>query len=95
MMALTEQALERRADVLNSDARAALWRIFSDIERRRIIDELGNGRFVRSLLEKAAQAGDVRVMARTLEPSREDLVTIRGGDLNQAYAELTNPRIQS
>ena len=53
-------------------------------------DELGNGRFVRSLLEKAGQARDVRVLNETAEPTREDLVTIRGADLEQAYAELTS-----
>jgi hypothetical protein len=90
MIALTEQTLERRGDVLGPDARVALWPLFEDIDRRRMIDELGNGRFVRSLLEKAAQARDLRVMTRTRGPSREDLVTIRGNDLNQAYAELTN-----
>src|SRR6202043_2180140 len=55
-----------------------------------IADELGNGRFIRSLLEKAGQARDVRVMTGTTEPAPRDLVTIRGGDLERAYAELTS-----
>src|SRR5581483_7500030 len=50
---------------------------------------LGNGRFVRSLLEKAGQARDVRVLNKLAEPTQEDLVTIRAADLEQAYAELT------
>ena len=37
--------------------------MMEDVGRRRLADELGNGRFVRSLLEKAGQARDVRVMA--------------------------------
>ncbi len=41
-------------------------------------------------MEKAGQARDVRIMARTAEPSRDDLVTIRAGDLQQGYAELTS-----
>jgi SpoVK/Ycf46/Vps4 family AAA+-type ATPase len=90
MMALADAALERRGEMLDPDARPVLWRTLEEVGRRRITDELGNGRFVRSLLEKAGQARDVRVMTGTAEPGPRDLVTIRGGDLEQAYAELTS-----
>ena len=90
MMALAEAALDRRGEVLDPDARPVLWRTLEEVGRRRMTDDLGNGRFVRSLLEKAGQARDVRVMTGTAEPGREDLVTIRGGDLERAYAELTS-----
>ena len=63
-------AIERRSELLDPDARPVLWRLFEDVGRRRIIDELGNGRFVRSLLEKAGPGQrDVRVMAGEAEPS--------------------------
>jgi len=90
MMALADAALERRGEMLDPDARPVLWRTLEEVGRRRIADELGNGRFVRSLLEKAGQARDVRVMTGSAEPAPRDLVTIRGGDLDQAYAELTS-----
>jgi SpoVK/Ycf46/Vps4 family AAA+-type ATPase len=90
MMQLADAALERRGEMLDPDARPVLWRTLEEVGRRRIADELGNGRFVRSLLEKAGQARDVRVMTGTTEPAPRDLVTIRGGDLEQAYAELTS-----
>src|SRR5260370_1588462 len=90
MVALAEAALDRRGEVLDPDARPVLWRTLEEVGRRRIADELGNGRFVRSLLEKGGQARDVRVMTGTAEPAAKDLVTIRGGDLEQAYAELTS-----
>jgi len=90
MLALAESALDRRGEMLDPDARPVLWRTLEEVGRRRIADELGNGRFVRSLLEKAGQARDVRVMTGTAEPAPEDLVTIRGGDLEQAYSELTS-----
>jgi SpoVK/Ycf46/Vps4 family AAA+-type ATPase len=90
MLALAESALDRRGEVLDPDARPVLWRTFEEVGRRRIADELGNGRFVRSLLEKAGQARDVRVMTGPAEPAAEDLVTIRAGDLEQAFAELTS-----
>jgi Domain of unknown function (DUF1707)/AAA lid domain/ATPase family associated with various cellular activities (AAA) len=90
MLALVEAALDRRGERLDPAARPVLWRMFEEIGRRRIADELGNGRFVRNLLEKAGQARDVRVMTGTAEPDPEDLVTIRASDLGKAYAELTN-----
>ena len=90
MLALAESALDRRGEMLDPDARPVLWRTFEEVGRRRIADELGNGRFVRSLLEKAGQARDVRVMTGPGEPGREDLVTLRAADLQQAYAELTS-----
>ncbi len=90
MLALAESALDRRGERLDPDARPVLWRTLEEVGRRRITDELGNGRFVRSLLEKAGQARDVRVMTGPAEPAPEDLVTIRAGDLEQAFAELTS-----
>ncbi|MGH3182704.1 MAG: AAA family ATPase, partial [Streptosporangiaceae bacterium] len=90
MMALAESALDRRGEVLDPDARPVMWRTLEEVGRRRMTDELGNGRFIRSLLEKAGQARDVRVMTGTAEPAPKDLVTILGGDLEQAYAELTS-----
>ena len=90
MLKLAEYALERHGEKLDPDARPVLYRRFEEVARRRIADELGNGRFVRSLLEKAGQARDVRVMRASGDPSPEDLITIRGGDLEEAYAELTS-----
>ena len=60
-----------------------------DVGRRRLADELGNGRFVRSLLEKAGRARDVRIMADGAEPTRTELVTLEAADLERAGAELT------
>ncbi len=90
MLSLAESALDRRGEMLDPDARPVLWRTLEEVGRRRIADELGNGRFIRSLLEKAGQARDVRVMTGTAEPAAKDLVTIRAGDLEQAYGELTS-----
>jgi SpoVK/Ycf46/Vps4 family AAA+-type ATPase len=90
LMRLAESALARRHEQLDSDARPVLMRIFEEVGHRRIADELGNGRFVRTLLEKAGQARDVRVMAPPSNPNEEDLITIRAHDLQSAYAELTS-----
>jgi SpoVK/Ycf46/Vps4 family AAA+-type ATPase len=90
LLQLSDAALARRGELLDPDARPVLWRMFEDVGRRRLTDELGNGRFVRSLLEKAGQARDVRVMSATEEPSSSDLVTIQGGDLERAFTELSS-----
>ncbi len=90
LLALADAALERRGELLDPDARPVLWRMFEDVGRRRLADDLGNGRFVRSLLEKAGQARDVRVMSAQVEPSSSDLVTIEGADLERAFTELTS-----
>ncbi|HEU5418007.1 MAG TPA: AAA family ATPase [Streptosporangiaceae bacterium] len=89
LLALADLALETRGELLDPDARPVLRRMFEEVGRRRLADELGNGRFVRNLLTKAGQRRDVRVMAGTTEPSQAELVTIRGADLEQAYADLT------
>ena len=90
MMQLAEAVLGRRREKLDPDSKPVLWRTLEEVGRRRMTDELGNGRFVRSLLEKAGQARDVRVLNETAEPTPEDLTTIRGADLEQAYTELTS-----
>jgi SpoVK/Ycf46/Vps4 family AAA+-type ATPase len=90
LLLLAETQLRGRGEGLAVDARPALWRILEEVSRRRIADELGNGRFVRTLLEKAGQARDVRVMGGGGDPRAEDLITIGAADLEKAFAELTS-----
>ncbi len=86
---LTDKAVEDNGELLDSGARPVLRDIFAEIGRRRLADELGNGRFVRSLLARAGQQRDVRVMAGAADPAPAELVTLRGEDIQRAYAELT------
>ncbi|MGE5135425.1 MAG: AAA family ATPase [Gemmatimonadota bacterium] len=90
LTALAHSALAQRGEALMPEAEAALDRMMADVGRRRLADELGNGRFVRTLLEKAGQARDVRVMAGWTEPTPQDLVTLEAADLDQAFSELTS-----
>jgi SpoVK/Ycf46/Vps4 family AAA+-type ATPase len=90
LLALAEAQLRGKHGRLAPEARPALWRMLGEVDRRRITDELGNGRFVRTLLEKAGQARDVRVMGAGGDPSAEDLITIGAADLDKAFAELTS-----
>jgi SpoVK/Ycf46/Vps4 family AAA+-type ATPase len=89
LLALADLAVQGKGELLEPDARPVLRRIFDEVGRRRLADELGNGRFVRSLLARAGQQRDVRVMAGPAEPTSAELVTLRGQDLELAYAELT------
>jgi SpoVK/Ycf46/Vps4 family AAA+-type ATPase len=90
LFALAELQLRGKQELLEAEARPALWRMLEEVGRRRTTDELGNGRFVRTLLEKAGQARDVRVMGEGGDPRAEDLLTIGPGDLGKAFAELTS-----
>jgi SpoVK/Ycf46/Vps4 family AAA+-type ATPase len=86
---LADLAVRAKGELLDPDARPVLRRMFEEIGRRRLADELGNGRFVRSLLARAGQQRDVRVMAAAAEPSGAELITLHGADVELAYAELT------
>ncbi|MER7785481.1 AAA family ATPase [Streptomyces albidoflavus] len=56
------------------------------------IDELGNGRFLRTLYEKSCAYRDLRLTAFPHTPGREDLATLRLPDLMQAYGEVLSGR---
>jgi SpoVK/Ycf46/Vps4 family AAA+-type ATPase len=89
LLALADAALAARSELLDPDARPVLRRVFDEVGRRRLADEVGNGRFVRNLLAKAGQHRDVRVMAGPDDPTPAELVTLCAADLELAYAELT------
>jgi SpoVK/Ycf46/Vps4 family AAA+-type ATPase len=90
LFSLAELQLRGKQELLAADARPTMWRMLEEVGRRRTTDELGNGRFVRTLLEKAGQARDVRVMGEGGDPRAEDLLTIGAVDLGKAFAELTS-----
>jgi hypothetical protein len=56
------------------------------------IDELGNGRFVRSLYEKACGFRDVRIASLGSEATTADLTTLTAEDVRAAYAEFAHRR---
>ncbi|MFL1380211.1 AAA family ATPase [Nocardiopsis protaetiae] len=93
---IAESLVAQRGDVLDPEAERTLRRRLDQTEQREAVDELGNGRFARSLVEKAAQARDVRVVTSGVEgdrpaprPEAEDLITLRSADVVAAYDELT------
>ncbi|MFF7182564.1 AAA family ATPase [Streptomyces sp. NPDC008121] len=56
------------------------------------IDELGNGRFLRTLYEKSCAYRDLRLAGYPGNPTRADLATLRLADLMQAYGEVLSGR---
>jgi hypothetical protein len=76
LLQLADLTVARRGEIIDPHARSVLWRMFEEVGRRRLGDELGNGRFVRTLLERAGQARDVRVMGTGFDPAPADLVTL-------------------
>jgi SpoVK/Ycf46/Vps4 family AAA+-type ATPase len=90
LLSLAQSGLAQRGESIDPDAEQALARMMDDVGRRRLADDLGNGRFVRSLVEKAGQARDVRVMADGADPAAADLLTVEALDLERAFAELTS-----
>jgi SpoVK/Ycf46/Vps4 family AAA+-type ATPase len=90
LLSLAGSLLGQRGERLGAGAEDALRRLLDDVGRRRLTDELGNGRFIRSLIEKAGQARDVRVMTGGTEPGHDDLITIEAVDLQRAFDELTS-----
>jgi hypothetical protein len=53
------------------------------------IDELGNGRFARSLFERACACRDVRVVRLGEQATAADLTTVTAADVQTAYRDLT------
>jgi SpoVK/Ycf46/Vps4 family AAA+-type ATPase len=74
-------------DKFDPDAEQVLQAIFAHACAAGRIDELGNGRFARSLYERACACRDLRVESLA-DPSREDLVTLTAADVQAAYGDL-------
>jgi hypothetical protein len=88
MSVLSEQA----GDSFDPDALPVLDRIFRAAQDQERIDELGNGRFARSLFERACAARDLRVADLGEAASAADLTTVTAADIAAAAAGLTGGR---
>lgn len=79
-------------DGWDEDAAEELASICTHVVHEGWIDELGNGRFIRTLYEKSCAYRDLRLSALPGLPTRDDLATLRLPDLLQAYGELIDGR---
>ncbi|NUT39885.1 MAG: AAA family ATPase [Thermoactinospora sp.] len=80
---------EQSGDVFDEEARADLDEVFRMICAEGLIDGLGNGRFARSLFERASMRRDVRLAAIDGTASAAQLTTITSQDVRAAVDELS------
>ncbi|MEU6866432.1 AAA family ATPase [Streptomyces sp. NPDC046876] len=83
---------EANGDGWDEEALEELRSISAHVVEQGWIDELGNGRFLRTLYEKSCAYRDLRLAGFPGEPSRADLATLRLPDLMQAYGEVLSGR---
>ncbi|MFF2776701.1 AAA family ATPase [Streptomyces sp. NPDC058052] len=79
-------------DGWDEEALEELRSISAHVVEQGWIDELGNGRFLRTLYEKSCAYRDLRLSGYPGALTRDDLATLRLGDLMQAYGEVLSGR---
>lgn len=79
-------------DVWDEESLEELRSISGHVVDQGWIDELGNGRFLRTLYEKSCAYRDLRLSGYATVPTRDDLATLRLPDLMQAYGEVLSGR---
>ncbi|WP_031005652.1 AAA family ATPase [Streptomyces sp. NRRL F-5727] len=79
-------------DGWDEEALEELRSISAHVVEQGWIDELGNGRFLRTLYEKSCAYRDLRLSGYPGTLTRDDLATLRLGDLMQAYGEVLSGR---
>jgi SpoVK/Ycf46/Vps4 family AAA+-type ATPase len=79
---------EQAGDMFEPSALRVLDEIFAAAAQAGMIDELGNGRFARSLFERACACRDLRVVRLGDAATAADLTTLTADDVRGAYAEL-------
>lgn len=79
-------------DRWDTEALDELRSISGHVVAQRWIDELGNGRLLRTLYEKSCAFRDLRLSGYPGTLDREDLSTLRLPDLMQAYGEVLSGR---
>ncbi|MER7109180.1 AAA family ATPase [Streptomyces sp. NPDC000229] len=92
LTAIGEVLAAANDDVWDEEALDELRSISAHVVEQGWIDELGNGRFLRTLYEKSCAYRDLRLSGYTVTPGRDDLATLRLPDLMQAYGEVLSGR---
>lgn len=92
LTAIGEVLAAENGDLWDEEARDELRSISAHVVDQGWIDELGNGRFLRTLYEKSCAYRDLRLSGYSSTPGRDDLATLRLPDLMQAYGEVLSGR---
>jgi hypothetical protein len=86
---------EQAGDAFDPPAIEVLREIFTRACAMGRVDELGNGRFARSLFERACASRDVRVVSLGEQATAEDLTTVTAADVGIAYRDLDPSHIRA
>ncbi|MER5747334.1 AAA family ATPase [Streptomyces sp. NPDC002225] len=92
LTAIGEVLAAENGDLWDEESLEELASISGHVVEQGWIDELGNGRFLRTLYEKSCAYRDLRLSGYTSLPGRDDLATLRLPDLMQAYGEVLSGR---
>ncbi|MEV6201837.1 AAA family ATPase [Streptomyces sp. NPDC051771] len=92
LTAIGEVLAAANGDGWDEEALEELRSISGHVVEQGWIDELGNGRFLRTLYEKSCAYRDLRLSGYSGTLTRDDLATLRLGDLMQAYGEVLSGR---
>ncbi|WP_406166480.1 AAA family ATPase [Streptomyces sp. NBC_00996] len=92
LTSIGEVLAAENGDVWDEEALDELRSIAGHVVDQGWIDELGNGRFLRTLYEKSCAYRDLRLSLYPGTLSRDDLSTLRLPDLMQAYGEVLSGR---
>ncbi|MEV5597855.1 AAA family ATPase [Streptomyces sp. NPDC052496] len=92
LTAIGEVLAAENGDHWDEESLEELRSISAHVVEQGWIDELGNGRFLRTLYEKSCAYRDLRLSTWSGTPSRDDLATLRLPDLMQAYGEVLSGR---
>ncbi|MFE2969084.1 AAA family ATPase [Streptomyces sp. NPDC059340] len=92
LTSIGEVLAAENGDIWDEEALDELRSIAGHVVDQGWIDELGNGRFLRTLYEKSCAYRDLRLSGYPNTPSRDDLSTLRLPDLMQAYGEVLSGR---
>ena len=88
LTSIAEVIAQQAGDSFDPDARPVLDQIFGAACEQQKVDELGNGRFARSLFERACACRDVRVVRLGEQATAEDLTTLTAADVATAHRDL-------
>ncbi len=88
LTSIGEVLAAENGDAWDEESLEELRSISAHVVEQGWIDELGNGRFLRTLYEKSCAYRDLRLSGYAGTPTRDDLATLRLPDLMQAYGEV-------
>ncbi|MGW8063238.1 AAA family ATPase [Streptomyces ziwulingensis] len=92
LTSIGEVLAAENGDVWDEEALDELRSVAGHVVDQGWIDELGNGRFLRTLYEKSCAYRDLRLSVYPGALTRDDLATLRLPDLMQAYGEVLSGR---